>query len=189
MRTPVFTAREVMQFAVKNEQDGEAFYRKIAKHTAVPAVRTLFLMLAKEESQHARIFKTMLSEVDERETIATDSGEYVDYMTAYYMADILFSANRLEELPPSPDPVAALDFGIQRELDSITCYMQAQELVPDGQAKLIAQIIEEERGHFLKFSELKREYLAKGGSFVKRTRRCDEQPIAGAMRKASCGRP
>ena len=59
MRAPVFTAREILQFAVKNEQDGEAFYRKIAKHTAVAAVRKLFLMLAKEEARHARIFKAI----------------------------------------------------------------------------------------------------------------------------------
>ena len=162
MRAPVFTAREVLQFAVRNEQDGEALYRKIAKHTAVAAVRELFLVLAKEEPRHARIFKTMLSEVDERETITTDPGEYGDYMTAYYMADILFSANRMDELPPSSDPVVALDFGIRRELDSITYYTQARELVPDSEAKLIDKIIKEERGHFLKFSELKRKYLAKG---------------------------
>ena len=160
MRAPVFTAREVLQFAVKNEQDGEAFYRKIAKRTAVAAVRKLFLLLAREDLHHAGIFKQMLSEVDERDTIRTDPGEYGDYMTAYYMADILFSANRTEELPSSPDPIAALDFGIRRELDSITYYMQAKELVPDSQAKLVEKIIEEERGHFLKFSELKRRCLA-----------------------------
>jgi rubrerythrin len=102
VRTPVFTAREVLQFAVKNEEDGEAFYRKIAKYTTVAAVRKLFLMLAKEEVRHLGIFKQMLSEVDERETITTDPGEYVDYMIAYYTADILFSANRAKELPASP---------------------------------------------------------------------------------------
>ena len=170
MRAPVFTVREVLQFAVKNEQDGEAFYRKIAKHTALAAVRKLFLMLAKEEVRHLGIFKQMLSEVDERETITTDPGEYGDYMTAYYMADILFSANRTEELPPSPDAITALDFGIRRELDSITYYVQAKELVADSQTELIDKIIEEERGHFLKFSELKRKYLAKSGSPTKRTK-------------------
>ncbi len=169
MRAPVFTAREVLQFAIKNEQDGEAFYRKIAGRTTESAVRKLFLMLAGEEPRHARVFKQMLGEVDGQETIRTDPGEYADYMTAYYMADILFSANRTEELPAAPDPIAALDFGIQRELDSITYYVQAKELVADSQATLIDKIIKEERGHFLKFSELKRKYLAKGGLQKKRT--------------------
>jgi rubrerythrin len=169
VRAPVFTAREVLQFAVKNEQDGEALYRKIAKLTAELAARKLFLLLAKEEVRHLRIFRRMLSNLDETETIRTNApDEYAACMIAYYTADILFSANRTEELPPLPDVIAALDFGIRRELDSMTYYVQAKQLVPAGQAKLIDKIIEEERGHFLKFSELKWKYLAKDGSRMKR---------------------
>lgn len=117
MSAPVFTAREVLQFAVKNEQEGEALYRKIADRTADPAVRKLFLLLAKEDLRHAGVFRQMLSQVDGGETIRTAPGEYGDYMSAYYMADILFSPNRTEEFASSPDPIAALDFGIRRELD------------------------------------------------------------------------
>lgn len=164
---PIFTAREVLQFAVKNEQEGEAFYRKIAEQTAEPAVRKLFLLLAKEEPRHARIFSRMLAEVDERATVKADPDEYVGYMIAYYTANILFAANQTEALPSSSDSIAALDFGIQRELDSIIYYTQAKELVPNSQAKWIDKIIAEERGHFLKFSKLKWKYLAKDGSPTK----------------------
>jgi rubrerythrin len=163
MRGPVFTVREVLQVAIQNEREGEAFYRKIAERTAEPAVRKLFLLLAGEEARHAKIFKQMLSKTGKDEAAKADLDEYVGYMIAYYTANLLFSANQVERLPSAPGPVAALDFGIRQELDSILYYTQAKELVSAGQAKQIDKIIAEERGHFLKFSKLKRKYLGKGG--------------------------
>lgn len=164
MKAPLFTAREVLQFALRNEQEGEALYREIAARTKNPDVRKLFLLLAKEEPRHARIFKRMLSEVDGSETIRTDPDEYVGYMIAYFSSDVLFAENRTTELPASIEPADALDFGIRRELDSITYYMLARGLVPDSQAILIDAIIGEERCHFVKFSELKRKCLEKAGA-------------------------
>ena len=156
MKAPVFTAREVLQFAVKNEQEGETFYRQIAARTANPEVRALFLMLAKEETLHERIFVQMLADVDRSETIRTDPGEYVAYLLEYFTSDVLFAANRAEDLPPLPAPGDALDFGMRRELESITYYAQAKNVMSDRQAAVVDKIIEEERGHFLKLAAFKR---------------------------------
>ena len=163
MKGPIFTVREVLQFAIRNEQAGEAFYRKIAARTAAPAVRKLFRLLASEEARHAQTFKGMLAKTSKAAADKADLDEYAGYMIAYYTANILFAANQAERLPAAPDPVAALDFGIQQELDSIGYYTQAKELVPAGQAKQIDKIIAEERGHFLKFSKLKQKYLLTPG--------------------------
>lgn len=163
MNAPVFTAREVLQFAVRNEREGETFYRQVAASTVNPAVQKLFLMLAKEEKLHAEIFSQMLADVDSMETINTDPGEYVAYMLEYFTENVLFATNRAEELPPDPVPLDALNFGIRRELDSIFYYTQAKELISDRQRKVVDKIIEEERGHFLKLLECKRICAAKVG--------------------------
>ena len=160
MHSPIFTTADVLRIAVKNELAGEAFYRQIAQRTPEPAVRDLFLLLADEEPRHAAIFSRLLEGIDETQAPRADLVEYVGYMIAYYNANILFADNQADELPAAPDPVAALDFGIQRELDSIIYYTQVKELVPTSQAHQIDAIIAEERNHFLKFSKLKRTYLA-----------------------------
>lgn len=160
MSAPVFSATEVLRFAVKNEQAGEAFYRQIARHTSDPDVRDLFELLAEEEPRHAVIFNRMLDALEPPDAVQTEMNEYVGYMLAYYQANILFADNLTEELPAKPDPVAALDFGIRRELDSIHYYTHAKILVPPGQAGQIDEIIAEERTHFLKLSKLKRTILA-----------------------------
>ncbi|MDY0145785.1 MAG: ferritin family protein [Kiritimatiellia bacterium] len=161
MRPPIFTAADVLRIAVKNELAGEAFYRQIAQRTPEPAVRDLFLLLADEEPRHAAIFSRMLAGMDDSQVVRADLDEYVGYMISYYTANVLFAENQADELPAAPDPVTALDFGIQRELDSIIYYTQVKELVPTSHTHQIDAIIAEERGHFLKFSKLKRTYLAK----------------------------
>jgi len=163
VRALIFTASEILQFAVKIEQNGEALYRTIAERTAEPTVRKLFLFLAKEDLRHAGIFGQMLSEVEKFEPMETYPGEYAAYMNAY-TAEIIFPATVIRELPPSTDPIAALDFGIRRELDSITYYMHAKDLVPPNHAEQLDQIIAEERKHFIKFSEMKRRFLRKRAS-------------------------
>lgn len=163
MNAPVFTAREVLQFAVRNEREGETFYRQVAARTENPAVQKLFLMLAKEETLHERIFLQMLDDVDRMETINTDPGEYVAYMLDYFTENVLFATNRADELPPDPVPLDALNFGIRRELDSIFYYTQAKYLMSDRQRKVVDKIIAEERGHFLKLLEFKRICAAEAG--------------------------
>ncbi|MFA7158743.1 MAG: ferritin family protein [Kiritimatiellia bacterium] len=166
----MFEASEIFNFAVRIEENGEMLYRKVAKQTKDPKVRKLFLFLAEEDVRHAGIFAKMALELKRHDPIEMYPGEYAAYMKAY-TAEIIFPASVTEELPGAEDAIAALDFGIRRELDSIMYYIQVRELVPESQAKLIDKIIEEERGHFLKFSVLKRDYLAKKNRLAKRAKK------------------
>jgi len=172
MKSSLFNASEIIQFAVKIEENGQRLYRKLAESTADARVRKLFLFLADEDTRHAEIFAKMLSQVEEFEPFESYPGEYVAYMKAY-TAEIIFPATVIKEWRGKADPIAALDFGIRRELDSITYYLQIREIVPEDQEKLIDKIIEEERSHFLRFSELKQKYLKR------RTRR----PQRGASKR------
>ena len=52
--------------------------------------------------------------------------------------------------------IAALDFAIQRELDSILYYHEIKKLVPPAQHEILENIIEEERKHFLSLTEMKK---------------------------------
>ena len=57
------------------------------------------------------------------------------------------------------------------ELDSITYYMHLRDVVPEGQEEWIDKIIEEERSHFVQFSELKQKYWKKRRPRPQRPRR------------------
>jgi rubrerythrin len=170
MKSSVFEASEIIQFAVEIEENGQRLYRKLAERTTEAEVRKLLLFLADEDARHAEIFAEMLLQVQRFEPFESYAGEYMEYMKAY-TAEIIFPATVVKEWRGKGDPVAALDFGIRRELDSITYYLQIRDIVPEGQEELIDKIIEEERSHFVKFSKLKQKYLMKQRPRTQRQRR------------------
>ncbi|HUT64721.1 MAG TPA: hypothetical protein VMZ05_01085, partial [Spirochaetota bacterium] len=51
----------------------------------------------------------------------------------------------------------ACEFGIRKELDSILYYQEIKNFVPENERDSIDAIIAEERHHFIKLTELKRE--------------------------------
>lgn len=162
MKAVLFDASEIYQFAVRIEENGERLYRKVAKRTTNLQVRDLFLFLADEDVKHRKQFAELLSKLEKQEPRESYPGEYAAYMTAY-TNEIIFPATVTKELPPAEDSIAALDFGIRRELDSIMYYLEMKNFVPEHQEQLIQRIIDEERGHFLKFSELKKQLTAQAG--------------------------
>ncbi|MDI6726248.1 MAG: hypothetical protein QMD32_04735, partial [Smithellaceae bacterium] len=56
------------------------------------------------------------------------------------------------------DTPGAVDFAIRRELDSILYYHEIRKFLPLSEYDQIEKIIEEERRHFHKLSELKKSY-------------------------------
>ena len=157
MRQDIYIgANEVLQFAIRIEENGEKFYRKIAGTSEEEKVKELFAFLADEEVKHKETFEEMLPEIEKYEPPEAYPAEYFTYLRAY-ADNIVFKADIDKELPEEADAIAAIDFGIRRELDSIAYYQETKSFVPKNQQHLIDRIIEEERRHFVQLSELKRE--------------------------------
>jgi len=50
---------DVIEFAMKMEQDGMAFYKKHADKTPDPDLKQIFMTLVEEEARHYQIFKSL----------------------------------------------------------------------------------------------------------------------------------
>lgn len=50
---------EIIEYAMKMEQDGMAFYKKHADATSDPALKQIFMTLVEEEARHYQIFKQL----------------------------------------------------------------------------------------------------------------------------------
>ncbi len=152
----LFEPSEIFQFAIRIEENGEKFYRQIVQKFEEPKVKELFSFLADEEIKHKKIYEEMVSKIDRYEPFETFPGEYFAYLRAY-ADNIIFTQKKFdEEIANIKDMNAALDYAINAELDSILYYQEIKNLVPDDQRKTIDGIIEEERRHFVKLSEIKR---------------------------------
>jgi len=149
-----FDVSEVFQFAIRIEENGENFYRKVAEKNPDKEVKNLFTFLADEEVKHKKIFTEMLGKITKYEPSETYPGEYFEYLRSY--ADtIVFPPEIEKELGTSAGVLNALNFGIRRELDSIMYYIETRSVVPETQHQILDKIIQEERSHFVKLSRMK----------------------------------
>ena len=84
-------------------------------------------------------------------------GEYEAYLRAF-ADEHVFSKEKTGGLMAKKvkDVKEAVQFGIEAELDSINYYQEIKRFVPDYQEDAIEKIIEEERSHFLKLSDIKK---------------------------------
>jgi rubrerythrin len=150
-----FDVSEIGQFAVKIEENGEKFYRYAAQIAKDASVKQMFEYLADEENNHKVTFQKILLTIKEYEPLETYSGEYGLYLKAY-IDNIIFS-NLDEERSRVQDALSAINFGMQRELESILYYQEIKNFMKNQQ-EVIDTIIEEERKHFSTLSELKKKY-------------------------------
>lgn len=152
----LFEPGEVFQFAIRIEENGEKFYRQMVQKFDETKVKELFSYLADEEVKHKKTYEDMVSKIEKYEPFETFPGEYFAYLRAY--ADkIIFSQKRLDqEIAKIKDIDAAIEFAINTELDSILYYQEIKNLVSEKQRSTIDKIIEEERRHFVKLSEIKK---------------------------------
>ena len=156
-----FDASEIFQFAIRIEENGEKFYRHAVRITRDDDTKEIFDYLADEESDHKKTFENLLSKMEKYEPFEDYPGEYLEYLRAY-VDKIIFTNEVLDkEIPRITDTLLAINFGIQRELDSILYYHEIKKFVPKSQHKLIDKIIDEERNHFSKLTGLRKRYEQK----------------------------
>ena len=152
-----FNVSEIYQFAIKIEENGEKFYRKVANKTKNKEVKDLFNFLADEEVKHKKVFEELLSKIEKYEPPESYPGEYFAYLKAY--AEELIFPKGVEREMEKEDVIEAINFGIRRELDSIMYYLEAKGFVPETQHNQLDKIIEQERAHFVKLSNLKKQLI------------------------------
>ncbi|MDD2672057.1 MAG: ferritin family protein [Syntrophales bacterium] len=165
----IFKADEILQFAKRVEENGEKFYRHAAEITEDEEARYLFNHLADEEIKHGQIFAGMLANLDllsrmEAQAPAeTYPGEYYSYLRNYIDGSVIFTRSAESDFRDIRDTLAAINFAIDREVDSILYYTEIKRIVPSQQHKTIDGIIDEERRHFMQLSDYKKDYEKRSG--------------------------
>jgi rubrerythrin len=152
-------AADVFNFAVRIEEDGEVFYRKAARAANGEEIKKLFIRLAEEEIGHKKIFEDMLSKLEEYVPTESYSGEYMAYLRDYIDDKVVFTKDAREnQFPEVRDTLSAIDFAMQRELDSILYYQEVKQFIIEKQRQAIDNIIAEERKHFALLAKIRKNY-------------------------------
>jgi rubrerythrin len=153
----MFDASEVFQLAIRIEENGEKFYRRMSDKFDDPALKKLFTFLATEEVGHRKIYEEILSAFEPYQPRESYPGEYFAYLRTY-ADNIIFSQKEFDKkIGEISDAEAAIDFAIGAELHSILYYQEIKKMVPENKQDKIEEIIDEERKHFVQLSQIKSE--------------------------------
>jgi hypothetical protein len=85
-------------------------------------------------------------------------GEYMAYLQGSIDGKAVFTTGATKELGGINDVIAALDFAIQRELDSVLYYSEMKKYVTASAQDLLEQVIEEERKHVVILTNIKKTF-------------------------------
>ncbi|MFA5780160.1 MAG: ferritin family protein [Elusimicrobiota bacterium] len=146
----IFSVREIIEFAVEIEKNGERFYRYAAGKFSDEKLKSLFLTLADEEVEHRKKFEGFLEKVENSAPPEAFNEEYFQYLKVFADGKIF---NKI--LPEIKKPVDAIQFALNAERDSILYYLEAKNFVLSDEKNIIDEIIEQERQHFVKLSHMK----------------------------------
>src|SRR5208337_4806129 len=153
MEGTLFTASDVLQFAVRMEEDGGRFYREAADRSKNFEVKKLFNSLASEEAEHKKTFEGLLSKETVIEPREDYPGEYLSYLHDYIDGKIFVPLDDKSAKSESGNVAKALEFAIQREMESIHYYQELKAFVPVDDHKTLDEIIDVERKHFMQLSK------------------------------------
>ena len=150
----MFTAKEILDIALKIEQNGEAVYRQASQGLVNPVLAKRLIWMADEEARHAEWFMNLQSDLrTHKNRIA------VDEMNSDVLQNIIgkqsFTLQDIDFTDVS-DMRNLMDIFIEFEKDGILFYEMLRTFIKDQDVlESLDQIIAEEYKHIETLQEIK----------------------------------
>lgn len=146
---------DVLNIAIRQEIEGELFYRLSAEKTEEIDLRVLLSRLAEDEKKHVFIFKSLLNNLQQKDDLKFDFDEETQKYFAV-LVNALFPSEDSEMEKIIEEHKSILDvllFALQKEKEALHLYSELNERALDGETKnTLTAIIKEERDHFFSLS-------------------------------------
>ena len=142
----MFSAREIIEIAVRLEKNAENYYRKALEGTSTPSLREILLFLADQEHVHAQWF----AELKEGAKVSIEDRE-VEEITGALLQNLIgdqkFSLSEVD-LSLVENQERVVELAIEFEKDTILFYEMLQSFIDDDNSvAVLDKIIAEENRH------------------------------------------
>lgn len=153
-----FFAKEIMDGAIRIEQNGLAFYRNLSEREDQEEIRGVFEYLAGEEERHIAEFKRLSGNLQDPPDIVWERDDFSLYMENL-SDDHVFKGDgsgekRAREVK---SPLEAVRLGIRFEKDTILFFNELKNLVRREENQVIERLIRWEKDHLVRLFRLKRQ--------------------------------
>lgn len=146
---------DVLNTAIKMEEEGYAFYRKAEDRTASKMGKAMFGQLALDEVKHKRMLERMKDKVPQ-------DAKDMEVPLAKERLKSVFSdakANFNETVSSTADDLEALSFAMTKEKESHDMYRSASQGTADPAAKAVFDRMALEENHHYEILQETRYYL------------------------------
>ncbi|MBE9531227.1 MAG: ferritin family protein [Proteobacteria bacterium] len=154
-----FSSKEILEMAVRIEENGLGFYKAASSATESAKIKELFDYLIIEEVKHVELFEALKDAITEgvpndyNDPYLADESAYINALADSSIFKKGEDGVKKAKSITSDDE--ALDFAIQMEKDSILFYLELINMVRDDDRATVKDILSEERKHIAKLTELK----------------------------------
>ncbi len=151
----LFSGNEIVDIAIKIEENGQAFYLAAAERAEDENLATALRKLADDEVEYKATFEALYKS-DENYSLDAGYNEEVDaYIKAMAAAQVFAPGKSVAELARSAkDIFEVLVLAMGAEKDSILYYSEMKEWVQPKDKDVIAKVISEEKRHLKELTDL-----------------------------------
>ncbi len=157
----LFSARELIEVAIREERTGATFYRALADHTDSEELRRFALDVARMEDEHEGKFRNLLDTVGEYQPGGEQyAGEYESYMSYLIEGRVFPEGEESEQMARRLDSDReAVETGMEMERNTLLFYHEMIRFVPKEDRDLLRDIMAEERQHLAGFARYREEHF------------------------------
>lgn len=153
----LFSGLDMLEIAVNIERNGEAFYQAAMKAARENSTKAAFDFLAGEERKHLRTFQSILTSLPPQPLSETYSGEYALYVKSLSDNQVFKDDKTARSMAAkAANDAEVVHLALSAERDSLLFYWEMKSLLRQDELPIIDRIMDEERGHVRRLSELER---------------------------------
>lgn len=158
-----FSAKEVLEMAIRIEENGVEFYTRAGNATKFEQLKELFTFLAKEEKKHIACFEDMDKRV-KSDDLPGSIDPYIKeeslYLNALANSRVFTNTHEGKRLAGEVrGENDILQTAINMEKDSILFYYELHNAVRDKDKATLKNLIQQEKDHLRKLTELQKFFL------------------------------
>ena len=151
-----FKGSEIVEAAVKIEENGYDFYHLLANSATEEKVKDVFLSLAEEEKKHIKSFQNLLSSIKSYQA-PEEEEEYLSYLQDLADMNVFTEKNAGKEMAgKAKNELEAITLAMGFERDSILFFYEIKDIVEDSEKKVINELIDQEKTHLRRLAKLKK---------------------------------
>jgi rubrerythrin len=152
-----FTGREILELAIKIEQNGATFYKSLAEQRLGPQITEIFRQLAEDEQDHINRLKNWLNTQLEQQLPESYPGEFESYLKNLANESVYQCDNACQSLvSKATTELEAVQVAQFFEKDFLLFLYEMKGFVTKPDAAVIDSLIKEEKQHLIRLMHLKK---------------------------------